>query len=88
MLTVQPASGAVLLRAVACWYGLTRREQAVSRLAMEGLSSHTVNDHFKAVHRKAGVSERDELLARLSLRGAAFVTPSSALMAGARVVRR
>ncbi|MGK5553263.1 LuxR C-terminal-related transcriptional regulator [Actinomadura kijaniata] len=77
VLTVQPASGAALLRAAACWYGLTRREQTVIQLTLEGLSvkqiahrlglsPHTVNDHFKAVRRKTDVSGRDELLARLT----------------------
>lgn len=75
--TIQPASAAVLLPAVAAWYGITPREQAVLEHALEGLpakqiarrlevSPHTVHDHFKAIYRKAGVTSRDELLACLT----------------------
>lgn len=75
--TIQPAAAEVLLPAVAAWYGITPRERAVIEHALEGLpakliarcldlSPHTVNDHFKAIYRKAGVSSRDELIASLS----------------------
>ncbi|MEU1372161.1 helix-turn-helix transcriptional regulator [Streptomyces triculaminicus] len=77
VITVQPASAGLLLPAVAAWYGVTRREHAVIEQALEGLSAkqiarrlsvspHTVNDHFKAVYRKTGVSCREELIAVLS----------------------
>ncbi|QIB48217.1 helix-turn-helix domain-containing protein [Streptomyces aureoverticillatus] len=76
-LTIQPATARTLLPAVAAWYGITAREVAVLREALEGLpakqiarrlgvSPHTVNDHFKALYRKVGVSAREELLATLS----------------------
>lgn len=76
VITLQPASAAVLLPAVAAWYGLTRKETAVVELALKGLaakqiarrldvSPYTVNDHFKAIYRKTGVTGRDELLASL-----------------------
>ncbi|MCA6091892.1 helix-turn-helix transcriptional regulator [Streptomyces sp. SCA3-4] len=77
VITVQPTSAGLLLPAVAAWYGVTRRETAVIEQALEGLSAkqiarrlsvspHTVNDHFKAVYRKTGVSCREELIAVLS----------------------
>lgn len=73
-------SAAVLddvLPAAAAWLGLTRREHEVVRSVAHGLaarqvarrlavSEHTVHDHLRAVYRKAGVSGRQELLARLS----------------------
>jgi DNA-binding CsgD family transcriptional regulator len=75
-ITVQPASADLLLPAVAAWYGITRRELGVLELALEGLpakqiarrlslSPHTVNDHFKAIYRKTGVTCREELIAGL-----------------------
>lgn len=75
--TLQSASAAMLLPAVSAWYGITDREQAVIAQALEGLpakqiarrldlSQHTVNDHFKAIYRKTGVTSREELLASLS----------------------
>ncbi|MFI1255485.1 helix-turn-helix transcriptional regulator [Streptomyces netropsis] len=77
VITVQPASAGLLLPAVAAWYGITRRELAVVERALDGLSGkqiarrldvspHTVNDHFKAVYRKTGMSCREELIAALS----------------------
>jgi DNA-binding CsgD family transcriptional regulator len=77
VVTLQPASGATLLPAVSAWYGISGREQAVIAHALKGLSAkqiarrldlspHTVNDHFKAIYRKTGVSSREELLASLS----------------------
>jgi DNA-binding CsgD family transcriptional regulator len=75
--TIQAASAAMLLPAVACWYDITRREQAVIEQTLEGLpvkhiarrlelSPHTVSDHFKAIYHKIGVTSREELIARLS----------------------
>ncbi|GGR87662.1 hypothetical protein GCM10010252_28080 [Streptomyces aureoverticillatus] len=77
VITIQPATSRALLPAVAAWYSITAREFAVLRQALEGLparqiarrldvSPHTVNDHFKALYRKVGVSAREELLATLS----------------------
>jgi DNA-binding CsgD family transcriptional regulator len=76
-ISIQSASAALLLPAVSAWYGITSREKAVIEQALEGLpakhiarllslSPHTVNDHFKAIYRKTGVSSRDELIAGLS----------------------
>jgi DNA-binding CsgD family transcriptional regulator len=74
--TVQPATPAMLLPALAAWHDVTPREQLVLERLLEGfpskeiarvlgVSPHTVNDHLKAVHRKFGVSSRTELVARL-----------------------
>lgn len=76
VVTTQPASAEVLLPAVAAWHDITPRERTVIEQALEGLpakqiarhldlSQHTVNDHFKAIYRKIGVTSREELLARL-----------------------
>ncbi len=75
--TIQPAAADTLLPAVTAWYGITSREQAVIEQALQGLpvkqiarrlglSPHTVNDHFKAIYRKTGVSGREELIVCLS----------------------
>jgi DNA-binding CsgD family transcriptional regulator len=75
-ITTQPASAEVLLPAIAAWYDITPRERTVIEHALEGmpakqiarrldLSQHTVNDHFKAIYRKIGVTSREELIARL-----------------------
>lgn len=72
--TIQRAGGAILLPAIAAWHGITPREHAVIEHALNGLSTrqiasqlhlspYTVNDHFKAIYRKVGVSSREELLA-------------------------
>ncbi|MEV5976390.1 helix-turn-helix transcriptional regulator [Streptomyces sp. NPDC052114] len=77
VVTLQPAPAAELLPALAQWYGISRRERAVVEQALQGLavkqiarrldlSPHTVNDHFKAVYRKTGVTGREELIACLS----------------------
>lgn len=77
VVTLQPAPAAELLPALAQWYGISSRERMVIAQALEGqsakqiarrlnLSPHTVNDHFKAVYRKTGVSGREELIACLS----------------------
>lgn len=75
--TIDSASGAVLLPAIASWFGITPREQAVVRNALTGapakriarelnMSLYTVNDHLKAVYRKTGLAGREELAAGLS----------------------
>ncbi|TYB49534.1 helix-turn-helix transcriptional regulator [Actinomadura chibensis] len=74
--TIQPAVGTNLLPAMALWHGLTPKERAVVEQVLEGLatkqiarrlamSPHTLNDHFKSIYRKLGVSAREELIARL-----------------------
>jgi len=71
---VQAAAGELLLPALATWYGITPREQAVLNQLRIGLapkqiarrlrlSTHTVNDYLKALYHKLGVSGRDELIA-------------------------
>ncbi|GAA4242670.1 hypothetical protein GCM10022254_76520 [Actinomadura meridiana] len=74
--TIQPATGTELLSAMAVWHGLTPKERTVVDHVLEGLatkqiarrlelSPHTVNDHFKSIYRKIGVSAREELITRL-----------------------
>ncbi|MGW6529318.1 helix-turn-helix transcriptional regulator [Streptomyces venezuelae] len=76
VVTLQPAPAAELLPALAQWYGISPRERTVVEQALQGLaakqiarrldlSPHTVNDHFKAVYRKTGVTGREELIACL-----------------------
>lgn len=75
-LVLQPAGGWELAPLIAEAYGLSRREQEVTRLLARGLSSadigtelylsvHTVRDHVKQILEKVGVSSRGELIARL-----------------------
>jgi DNA-binding CsgD family transcriptional regulator len=75
--TLSPAALGHVLPAASAWFGLTRRENDVLRLAALGLparhlsrrlslSELTVNGHLGSIYRKAGVSGRDELLARLA----------------------
>ncbi|HET6856215.1 MAG TPA: helix-turn-helix transcriptional regulator, partial [Streptomyces sp.] len=75
--TLQPARATDLLPALAQWYGISVRERTVIEQALEGqavkqiarrlaLSPHTVNDHFKAIYRKTGVTSREELIACLA----------------------
>ncbi|GAA1018622.1 MULTISPECIES: helix-turn-helix transcriptional regulator [Amycolatopsis] len=75
--TVQTASAADLLSAVATCRGITDREKAVVEQALGGLpikqiarrldlSAHTVNDYFKAIYRKFGVTSREELFTVLT----------------------
>ncbi|WP_378729981.1 helix-turn-helix transcriptional regulator [Nocardia brasiliensis] len=75
--TIQPAPTALLLPAVATWYGLTAREHSIVEQALDGLpanqiarrlqlSPHTVNDHFKSIYRKIGVNSRDQLIAGIT----------------------
>jgi DNA-binding CsgD family transcriptional regulator len=72
-----PAALGDVLRAASAWFGLTRREEQVAGLVAQGLSARrmaralnlsplTVNDHLGVIYRKAGVSGRDELVARLT----------------------
>lgn len=73
---VQAATGGLLLPSFCDWYGLTDRERQVVGYLCGGaapkqiagalnLSRHTVNDHLKAIYRKAGAAGRDELIAAL-----------------------
>jgi len=75
-ITTQPASAELLLPAITAWHDITPRERTVLGQALEGLpakhiarrldlSQHTVNDHFKAIYRKIGVTSREELITRL-----------------------
>lgn len=77
VVTLQPAPATDLLPALAQWYGISVRERTVIEQALEGqavkqiarrlaLSPHTVNDHFKAIYRKTGVTSREELIACLA----------------------
>jgi DNA-binding CsgD family transcriptional regulator len=72
-----PASLRQLLPAATAWFGLTPREGEVLQLVALGmpakhmprqlqLSVFTVNDHLRAIYRKAHVSGREELLGRLT----------------------
>ena len=74
---LQPASLRQVLPAAAAWFGLTRRESDVLHLVADGmpakqmarrlqLSVLTINDHLRSAYRKADVSGREELLARLT----------------------
>jgi DNA-binding CsgD family transcriptional regulator len=74
---LSPAVLEHVLPAAAAWLGFTRREHDVVGLAATGLparhvarrlglSELTIHDHLRAAYRKAGVSGRQELLARLS----------------------
>ena len=77
VITVQPATGRLLLPAFSRWYGLTAREQQIlDQLCTDAapkhiarrlhLSAHTVNDHLKAIYRKTRATGRDELTAALA----------------------
>lgn len=77
VITIQPATGRLLLPAFSRWYGLTaREEQILEHLCTDAaskniarrlqLSAHTVNDHMKAIYRKTRASGRDELMAALT----------------------
>ncbi|MGW3958997.1 helix-turn-helix transcriptional regulator [Amycolatopsis sp. NPDC005003] len=71
------AAGMELLPALSSWYEITGRERAVLGQLREGLpakqiarrldvSVHTVNEHLKAIYRKAGGTGREEIVAVLS----------------------
>jgi DNA-binding CsgD family transcriptional regulator len=74
---VQPARGAELVPLLLSRYALTRAEQEVTELVLQGrstkeiacdlvISPHTVQDRLKAVFEKVGVRSRRELVARLN----------------------
>lgn len=73
---IEPASAAELAPLIVCAYGLTDREQQVTRCALRGmatkeiasalgLSPYTVSDHLRLVFEKVGVRSRTELAARI-----------------------
>ena len=74
--TLEPARAPELAELIADAYGLSARERRVTELVAQGLptaaiadrlllSTHTVQDHLKAVFDKVDVSSRGELVARL-----------------------
>jgi DNA-binding CsgD family transcriptional regulator len=74
--TIEPASPALMAPVIVEAYGLTEREQEITRQIARGagtgeiarslyLSPHTVRDHVKAILAKVGVSSRGELVHRL-----------------------
>jgi DNA-binding CsgD family transcriptional regulator len=77
VITIQAATGRLLVPAFSRWYGLTVREgQVLEQLCTDAapkhiarrleLSAHTVNDHLKAIYRKTRASGREELTAALT----------------------
>jgi DNA-binding CsgD family transcriptional regulator len=73
---IEPAPAAELAPLIVCAYGLTDREQQVTRCAVRGmatkeiasalgLSPYTVSDHLRLVFEKVSVSSRTELAARI-----------------------
>ncbi len=76
VVTLERASGDVLVDLLFAAYGFTPREREICREVLTGsstadiadalgISAHTVQDHLKAVFAKAGVRSRGELAARL-----------------------
>jgi DNA-binding CsgD family transcriptional regulator len=74
--TIGPAKSCQIAPIITEAYGLTPREQDITRALAPGLSNveiaaahhlspHTVRDHLKAVSAKVGVSTRGELVAKL-----------------------
>ena len=75
-LTIEPAKSAQIAPIIVEAYGLTPREQEITRGVSRGLSNqeiaaelflspHTVRDHLKAIFAKIGVASRGELVAKL-----------------------
>jgi DNA-binding CsgD family transcriptional regulator len=75
-LTIEPAKSAQIAPIIVEAYGLTQREQQITRAVARGLSNpeigvhlslsaHTVRDHLKAIFAKTGVTSRGELVAKL-----------------------
>jgi DNA-binding CsgD family transcriptional regulator len=73
---VEPAHPARISPLLMAAYGLSDREQEVTRLALGGaataeiadalsISPHTVQQHFKSVFEKTGVRSRRELVGRV-----------------------
>jgi DNA-binding CsgD family transcriptional regulator len=75
-LRIEPARSSQIAPIIVEAYGLTPREQEITRSVARGLSNpeiaaelflspHTVRDHLKAVFAKIGVTSRGELVAKL-----------------------
>lgn len=75
---IQPAAPNEVIPLVALAYGLSEREQQVTRLCIEGrstkqiagmlhVSAYTVQDHLKAIFHKTGVRSRGELVGQVFL---------------------
>jgi DNA-binding CsgD family transcriptional regulator len=76
VLTIEPTPAGELSRLALTAHGLTRREEDVATLVLQGantraiatalhLSQYTVQDHLKAVFTKLGVNSRREMITRL-----------------------
>lgn len=76
---IEPADPARIAPLLMSAYGLTDREQELTRLVLQGLSTteiaaelvisvHTVQQHLKSVFDKTGVRSRRELVTRIFLR--------------------
>ena len=75
---IQPATPSAVAPLVTLAYGLSERESEITRLCMQGLSTHqmaralalsphTVQDHLKSVFAKTGVNSRSELVGQIFL---------------------
>jgi DNA-binding CsgD family transcriptional regulator len=73
---VEPAHPARIYPLLMSAYGLTAREQDITRLILQGgsttdiaqelsMSAHTVQEHLKSVFDKTGVHSRRELVAKI-----------------------
>ena len=73
---VEPAQPARIASLLMAAYGLTEREQAVTRLVLQGnstaeiaeqlvVSAHTVQQHLKSIFDKTGVRSRRELIGKV-----------------------
>ncbi|MDN5797067.1 MAG: helix-turn-helix transcriptional regulator [Intrasporangium sp.] len=87
-ISIELASGERLLGLLLTAYGLTTREQEVSRHVIAGrstaeiaerlfISANTVQDHLKSVFAKVGAHRRGELVARLRPESSATADPPS-----------
>ncbi len=83
---IEPATALVLQPLIVAAYALSSRETQICALVLRGLptktiarelriSSHTVNDHLKAIFTKTGVSTRGELMASIFQQHYAPPTP-------------